>query len=220
MTDRDFLIAFERQAKSANPDYGNTFKLNSDTIYYFINKAKDDIVSQLYRQFQRNQELSDNIRNLVKVTTITTDLVDQSEYQFTQYPLDYLYTVGENVSIKTTTQPCAKLKTKPQGVIEATVDTFRNVLNNSLSEHRLHYGQAKPVRVFADSQIRLYNDGNYKVEKYELTYIRKPKQIGTNPSEEYTDLPSTVHDLIVDTALQKYAVRQKQDEQPQAQPEK
>lgn len=51
MTDRDFLIAFERQAKSANPDYGNTFKLNSDTIYYFINKAKDDIVSQLYRQF-------------------------------------------------------------------------------------------------------------------------------------------------------------------------
>ena len=72
MTERQFQIAFERQLNNIIPGYNIMSKLNSDTIFYYINRAKDEYVKQLYRAFQLNQELSDKLRTLVKTDKYTS----------------------------------------------------------------------------------------------------------------------------------------------------
>ena len=65
MCERDFQINVERQLNNIIPNYNETIKFPSDTLFHFINKAKDDYVKQNFRVFQRNQEITDNIRTLV-----------------------------------------------------------------------------------------------------------------------------------------------------------
>lgn len=71
MRERDFQIQFERQLQTLIPGYNTTTKLNSDTIFSYINRAKDEYVKQLYRVFQQNQEITDKLRTLVDKTIYT-----------------------------------------------------------------------------------------------------------------------------------------------------
>ena len=65
MRERDFQINVERQLNNIITNYNDTIKFPSDTLFHFINKAKDEYVKQNFRVFQRNQEITDNIRTLV-----------------------------------------------------------------------------------------------------------------------------------------------------------
>lgn len=206
MKERDFLIGFERQVKSLNPDYGNTWKLNSDTIFYFINKAKDIYIDQLYQFFQKNQQLSDNLKPLVLLKKYgSTDLITENNYQIAEYPQDYLHALGERVSIVLNDNTPNEIVTRDTGVIEATIETLNGILDNSLSQHHLHYRQAKPIRLYTENKIKLFNDNQYKVKEYDFTYLRKPKTIGTNMLDDYLDLPYETHSNVIDLAIQLYA---------------
>ena len=55
-------ISFERSLIASIPGYNVNTKLTSDTIFHYLNKAKDDYIKQLYRVFQQNQEISDKLR--------------------------------------------------------------------------------------------------------------------------------------------------------------
>lgn len=44
MTEREAQIRFERQLENILPQYQNGFKLNSDTIFFYINKAKEEYI--------------------------------------------------------------------------------------------------------------------------------------------------------------------------------
>lgn len=78
MCERDFQINVERQLNNIIPHYNETIKFPSDTLFHFINKAKDEYVKQNFRVFQRNQEITDNIRTLVNTKDYTTyNLVSQ-----------------------------------------------------------------------------------------------------------------------------------------------
>lgn len=187
------------------PNYNATIKFPSDTLFHFINKAKDDYVIQNYRAFQINQEVSDNIRTLVNTAVY-------SDYQsFTNgikweadYPNDYMFALGENVYISVKDNKCGQLITKESDVIEATIETVSAKLSNSLSDHILRYNQAKPIRVYTDNKIVLYTDGKYFINQYELTYLRQAVDLGKyeNLTKEYTDLPQNTHQAIVDMAVQ------------------
>lgn len=72
MCERDFQINVERQLNNIIPHYNETIKFPSDTLFHFINKAKDEYVKQNFRVFQRNQEITDNIRTLVNTKSYTT----------------------------------------------------------------------------------------------------------------------------------------------------
>jgi hypothetical protein len=55
----------------------------------------------------------------------------------------------------------------------------------------------------------LYTDGNYHIEKFHLTYIRKPKPINWDDRRDnvkkpvlYTELPDHTHSEIVKMAVQ------------------
>ena len=51
MTEREAQIRFERQVAQIIPDYTDNRKINSDTIFFYINKALGDYVKELYRSF-------------------------------------------------------------------------------------------------------------------------------------------------------------------------
>lgn len=205
MTERQFQIAFERQLNNIIPGYNIMSKLNSDTIFYYINRAKDEYVKQLYRAFQLNQELSDKLRTLVKTDRYTGfDFNRNNNRWSTNYPQDYLYTLGEQVSIHIFDDRCPSLVSKSMDVIEATIETVDRILSNSLSEYHLHHNQARPVRLYTDGKIVLITDGNYGVNEYQLTYLRNAKDLGNKLTEEYTELPVDTHQEIVDAAVMMY----------------
>lgn len=205
MTERQFQIAFERQLNNIIPGYNIMSKLNSDTIFYYINRAKDEYVKQLYRAFQLNQELSDKLRTLVKTDRYTgLDFNRNNNRWATNYPQDYLYTLGEQVSIHIFDDRCPSLVSKSMDVIEATIETVDRILSNSLSEYHLHHNQARPVRLYTDGKIVLITDGNYGINEYQLTYLRNAKDLGNNLTEEYTEMPVDTHQEIVDAAVMMY----------------
>lgn len=202
MTEREFQIGFERQLIQILPQYEVEFKLTSDTIFFYINKAKDFYIRDLYRVFQQNQELSDKLRTLVKTKEYTsTDFkVNGNEYS-TDYPADYVYALGERILIQVTDNECDNLITKSCDVLEATIESVDRQLENSLSEYHLKYNQAKPIRVYTDNKIILYTDGKYSIKNYWFTYLTPAKELGNNLDNEYTDLPENTHKEIIDIAV-------------------
>lgn len=205
MTERQFQINMERQLDSIIPSYDKTIKYPSDTLFHYLNKAKDEYTKQLFRIFQANQELSDNIRTLVKTQTYNAGNFRVSGKKWeTDYPDDYVFALGENVYISIKDNKCNNLIVHESDVLEATIENISSQLNNSLSDHRLRYNQARPLRLYQDNAIILYTDGNYGISSYELTYLRKAKDLGKfeDLTKEYTDLPQNTHQEIVDLAVQ------------------
>lgn len=205
MRERDFQIAFERQLIQILPTFEVENKLTSDTIFFYLNKAKDYYIRDLYRQFQQNQELSDKLRTIVTTKVYTTeDFIQDNNKWSTDYPEDYVFALGERVTIEVIDNQCTNLITKSSDVIEATIESVDRILDNSLSEYHLKYNQAKPVRVYTDNKIVLYTDGNYNISKYELTYLKSTKRLGDDLTSEYLDLPESTHKEIIDTAVQMF----------------
>ena len=207
MTEREFQIGFEKQLIQILPQYEAEQKLTSNTIFFYINKAKDFYIRDLYRQFQRNQELSDKLRTLVKTKEYTNaDFTISNNSYSTEYPEDYVFALGEKVQIEVKSEynNCPNLISNSSDVIEATIETVDKMLENSLSEYHLKYNQAKPIRVFTDNKIVLYTDGKYTISNYWLTYLILAKELGNNLEEEYIDLPKSTHKEIIDIAVNMY----------------
>jgi hypothetical protein len=95
---------------------------------------------------------------------------------------------------------------KRNDTIEATIETIDRQLGNSLSEHRLKYCTARPLRLIQGNKIYLYTDGKYKVSEYTITYLSKPVLLDSKniTNTEYTSLPEHTHMEIVKMAVQLY----------------
>lgn len=205
MTERGAQIRFERQVAQIIPDYTDNRKLNSDTIFFYINKALGDYVKEYYRVFQRNQEVSDKLRRLVTTKTYHQSDFDVQSNKFSaDYPDDYMFALGETTYIQIKDNKCPNLVVKAKDVIEATIESVDRRLEDSLSEYHLRHNQAKPIRVYTDNKIVLYTDGNYNINTYDLTYLKEPKKLGNALTEEYEDLPEYALTEVVDVAVETY----------------
>lgn len=205
MTEREFQINMERQLNNIIPGYNVAVKYDSDTLFHYINKAKDEYQKTIYRVFQNNQELTDDLRRLVKTQTYNASNFKVLGKKWeTSYPTDYMFALGENVYISIFDNKCNNLVVHESDVLEATIENISSQLNNSLSDHRLRYNQAKPLRLYQDNKIILYTDGKYGINTYELVYLRKAKDLGKYEDllTEYTDLPENTHQEIVNLAVQ------------------
>lgn len=222
MSPRELQIEVERRLQLINPELSLAGKLPSDTIISFINEAIDKFWKTRYsglnykqRGFEQDQKRTDDLRTLVtKHTYKDTDItkVNQEEYTVT-LPDDYVILLGDTAG----TSPAdgvinncwekdalGNYKIKYSDTIEGTIETVDRIKENSLSEYRLKYTKAKPIRLIQDNTITLYTDGNYKVAEYTIEYLKKPSKVDlkTNPTDEYTDLPSHTHMEVVKLAVQ------------------
>ena len=146
--------------------------------------------------FEQNQKRIDDLRTLVKQESIVAKK-ESSELYTVQLPSDYIFHLGDTAGIQPAdgyNDKCWPLDSK----------------GNSLSEHKLKYCTARPLRLIQGDKVLLYTDGKYKVSEYKLTYLRKPQQIDihSNPFAEYTDMPEHTHSEIVKLAAQMYIENQ------------
>lgn len=206
----DILTAFETEIGVINNVLD---KPASDDSLYWLNQAVDkfdkirfngdQVHNTGYEQTEKRR--SDLIRlfkqiNLVPIKTLSKN-PSYDEY-LVEYPSDFLYALNEDVII-------CDLKGKHKMntcVFECTQDSFMYRVNNSLTDFHYRFHRARPLRIrIGTSYInknkqwcKLLTDGNYKIEKYTLGYIRKPKEITLeNPFNEYEDFEdSTMHEII------------------------
>lgn len=168
--------------------------------------------------FEQNQKRIDDLRTLV-VRDELTPIKESSELYTVRLPKDYVFHLGDNAGISPAdgqNNDCWPLDedgqyiTKYGDTLEATIETIDRQRANSLSEHRLKYCTARPLRLIQGNEVLLYTDGKYKVSNYVLTYLRNPKRIDihSNPFAEYTDMPEHTHSEIVKIAAQMYIENQ------------
>lgn len=222
MSPRELQIEVERRLQLINPELSLAGKLPSDTIISFINEAIDKFWKTRYsglnykqRGFEQDQKRTDDLRTLVtKHTYKDTNIskINQVEYTVT-LPDDYVILLGDTAGISPADgvinncwekDALGNYKIKYSDTIEGTIETVDRIKENSLSEYRLKYTKAKPIRLIQDNTITLYTDGNYKVAEYTIEYLKKPSKVDlkTNPTDEYTDLPSHTHMEVVKLAVQ------------------
>lgn len=222
MSPRELQIEVERRLQLINPELSLAGKLPSDAIMSFINEAIDKFWKTRYsglnykqRGFEQDQKRTDDLRTLVtKHTYKDTNIskINQVEYTVT-LPDDYVILLGDTAGISPADgvinncwekDALGNYKIKYSDTIEGTIETVDRIKENSLSEYHLKYTKAKPIRLIQDNTITLYTDGNYKVAEYTIEYLKKPSKVDlkTNPTDEYTDLPSHTHMEVVKLAVQ------------------
>lgn len=206
-------------------------KPKSKDTEWWLNRALEKFVKTRYSGinykglgFEQDQKRTDDLRTLVKTINATPsceafDDGDAKLFSVT-LPNDYMFLLGDSAGIQPSNgiyDECWEVDDNNQYIvkygdtIEATVETIDRHRANSLSEYRLKYGKAKPLRLIQGNKILLFTDGNYKVSNYRLTYLAKPKQIDihSKPFDEYTDMPEHTHFEIVKIAAQMYIENQR-----------
>lgn len=221
MTIRQLQIEFERRLQLMDPELVGTNKLNSDTIFSFINEAIDKFYKTRYsginsksEGFEQSQKRIDDLRNLIKTATFTDQIINEGNIYKVELPKDYVLMLGDTAGITPLDEyaQCWELNEdgdyliKYNDTIEATIETIDRQLNNSLSEHLLKYCNARPLKLIQGSDVLLYTDGKYKVSEYKITYLSKPLFIDSSniTNTEYTSLPEHTHMEIVKMAVQLY----------------
>ena len=222
----DLQEAFEIEVNKLDD---NLTKPTSSITEYFLNAGLDKYWKTRYSAmnvkregFEQTEKRIDDLRTLVQEQVyegekdITT--VDSKLYTVT-VPDNYVLMLGDTAGIQPADGveiPCWE-KTpggdyiiKYTDTIEGTIETVDRIKENSLSEYHLHYTKARPIKLIAKDLVKLYTDGNYKVSKYILTFLRKPNKIDihTNPFDEYTDMPEHTQIEIVKLAAQMYLENQ------------
>lgn len=204
-----------------DPELVRTNKLNSDTIFSFINEAIDKFYKTRYsginskaESFEQSQKRIDDLRNLIGTAVYTTEISNEDNVYKVSLPEDYTLMLGDTAGITPVEgyEQCWELDengeyiVKRNDTIEVTIETLDRQLNNSLSEHLLKYCTARPLRLIQNNNILLFTDGKYKVSEYKLTYLRKPVYLDSKniTNTEYTSLPEHTHMEIVKMAVQLY----------------
>lgn len=222
MTQREFQIEFERRLQLMDPNLVIKEKLTSDTIISFINEAIDKFYKTRYsginfkaQGFEQTQKRIDDLRTLIKNKKYTEGSINKSDRNSysVELPEDYVLLLGDTAGIQPSNlNECWETNERGEYIIkytdtlESTIETLDRQLSNSLSEHKLKYCQARPLKLIQDNNVILYTDGQYKVSEYEITYLAKPSKINSSniTNLEYTDLPEHTHMEIVKMAIQIY----------------
>lgn len=222
MSPRNMQIEFERRLQLMDPNLVIKEKLTSDTIISFINEAIDKFYKTRYsginfkaQGFEQTQKRIDDLRTLIKNKKYTEGSInkgDRNSYSV-ELPEDYVLLLGDTAGIQPSNlNECWETNERGEYIIkytdtlESTIETLDRQLSNSLSEHKLKYCQARPLKLIQDNNVILYTDGKYKVSEYEITYLAKPSEINSSniTNTEYTDLPEHTHMEIVKMAIQIY----------------
>lgn len=204
-----------------DPELVRTNKLNSDTIFSFINEAIDKFYKTRYsginskqEGFEQSQKRIDDLRNLIKTASFNEFAIDGNKYKVT-LPEDYTLLLGDTACIAPSedyVDPCWPMNedgdyiVKYGDTIEATIETIDRQLSNSLSEHILKYCTARPIRLIQGNEIVLHTDGKYSISDYKITYLSSPEYLDSKniTNAEYTSLPEHTHMEIVKMAVQLY----------------
>ena len=206
----DLIAAFELEI---NKIQDSIQKPVTDDTLYWINQAVVKFVKDRfngnapkYTSYEQNEKRTVDLSKLISSKTYTDFTVNTNtnyESYTVDYPQDFMFTLNEDVNI------ASKDINNPYNldtcVFECTSDSFMYRVNNSLTDFHYRHHRARPLRIRTNNGVSLLTDGNYKISKYTLGYLRKPTEITLdNPLNEYTDFPDIIIPEIVKIAAEMY----------------
>lgn len=222
MRNIELLESFELEINKIDDNLTKPATRDSE---YWLNKGLEKFWKTRYsglnykqQAFEQTEKRVNDLRTLIANKKYTGEdiTVDNNVYKVT-IPDDYILLLGDTASIlpKDSNDCWAKDSAgnyiaKSSDTLEATIETIDRQLGNSLSEHKLKYCQARPLKLVQNNQILLFTDDNYKIHQYNIVYLRTPKKIDihTAPYEKYTDLPDYTQSEIVKLAAKMYIENQ------------
>lgn len=223
MKNIELLEAFELEINKLDDNLTKPATRDSE---YWLNQGLEKFWKTRYsginyktQAFEQTQKRVDDLRTLVKTKVYEgNDIFVGGDCYTVDLPNDYVILLGDTAGIAPMDDnECWELdnegnyKVKKTDTLEATIETLDRQLANSLSEHRLKYCQARPLKLVHNNEVLLFTDGNYKVVYYRLVYLRRPEKIDihTSPFDSYTDMPEHTHSEIVKLAAKMYIENQK-----------
>ena len=189
-------------------------------IDWWLNQAIRKFVKTRYsgmnykkEGFEQTQKRIDDLRTLVREVTVpcttsgaiksigTTAVVSYvltSGFGNSVFDTDtYWLSLGEEVQITPVGGSAIR-----QGVTEVTSDEYRFEIDNPYSSFRLHYGCAKPLRLFYNNTIEFVTDGTYVVNNAYVRYIKAPAIVSLPAVAVNCDLPEHTHEEVVALCVQ------------------
>jgi hypothetical protein len=179
-------------------------------------KTRYSGMNSKHEGFEESQKRIDDLRTLVreyKIACDTSGAVKPNGYslvggltgsQFTTTP--YWLSLGEETDITFTPvnpnliTPGLTTATIRVGVTDATANDYRYKLDDPTASYRLHYDEAKPIRLFYNDTIEFISDGDYSIPYAYIRFLKKPVTVVYNTVD--CDLPEHTHDEIVSLAVQ------------------
>ena len=210
MKNVNILISFEREINKLDDTIEKP--LTDDSLYW-LNQAVSKFIKTRfngsaphYTSYEQNEKRTIDLSKLISSKTYTDFTVNTNtnyESYTVDYPQDFMFTLNEDVNI------ASKDINNPYNldtcVFECTSDSFMYRVNNSLTDFHYRHHRARPLRLRTNNGVSLLTDGNYKISKYTLGYLRKPTEITLdNPLNEYTDFPDIIIPEIVKIAAEMY----------------
>jgi hypothetical protein len=180
-----------------------------EEIDFWLNHAIRSFVKNRYRGkldgvgFEQITKRTEDLKTLVVEATVVpvAGTVKTPSWVANLATLtDKWFILGEEVTIRYTKLGASTTTDKKQGVTECTIDTYVSHINDPYSEHRLHYEEAKPLRLVYQDTIELVTDGNYTITNYHIRYLKKPVAVTITVPAVNCNLPEHTHDEIVKLA--------------------
>jgi len=210
MTISEMHIAFKLELDKVNSLQYPSFTTNE--IDFWLNQAIRKFVKTRYsgvnykrEAFEQTQKRIEDLRTLVRevsIPCISAGAVKPNGYVITSGFSNTIFTaapywlsLGEEVLLT-----LADNSTIRQGVTEVTSDEYRFEIDNPYSSYILHYGNAKPLRLFYNNTIEFISDGTYSVTTAYLRYLKRPEVV-LHPTAS-CDLSEQCHDEVVNLAVQ------------------
>lgn len=207
----DILKSFELEINMLD----NTLeKPATDDSLFWLNQAVAKFIKIRFNRdfihrtsFEQNEKRRTDLINLYKTKNYHKNNMQHynSEPNYDEYiikyPEDFLFALNEDVVISDAKgghimNTC---------MFECTWDSFMYRVTNSLTDFHYRYHRARPLRVRDADGCTLMTDKKYKIHKYTLGYLRKPKEITLdNPFEEYDDFEDIIMPEIIKIAAQMY----------------
>jgi hypothetical protein len=175
---------------TSSDDKPNSYKasLSSTTEdYWFTLSEEVDIVYQ-------SSTTAVTILTVGNYYIVSGDTITHNAVTYN--PGDYFKAANTTFTGDGTVYPCSVSR---KGIVEATSDTYRQDIDNPYSEHVFENNDAKPLRLYRDTDVELITDGNYGVYTYYIRYIKKPVEVDYDTPTN-SDLPEHTHDEIVKLA--------------------
>lgn len=216
MTYIKILEAFELEINKLNDAVG---KPATDDSLFWLNQAVAKFVKLRFNGdfahgtgYEQTEKRRMDLINLFKSEDYTYSSMKQDttnpsyDSYVIVYPTDFMYSLNEDVIISDN-QGQHQMNTC---IFECTRDSFMYRVNNSLTDFHYRFHRARPLRIRHDNGCELLTDKQYKIWRYTLGYLRKPKEITLeNPFDEYTDFEDIVMPEIIKIAAQMYLENQK-----------
>lgn len=225
MKAREMQIEFERILQTTNPEFALKNKLDSDTIFYYLNIAQIRFINITYISLDNLKQTVENLRKntdafkALIVTKSLTDGVEINENTFgKRYKLPntdddmfflYLrsssYVSGTYLDIPDTVSEKDNKVLVPNRLI--TQDEVNKILTSYYNSPILRQPCVTlDANDTAESYITVYVDKYTNLKGCDITYIRKPKKFNVIISDDssiidHCELSENVHEEIVKLAV-------------------